>query len=200
MVPIARRLHDMGFRLLASEGTARHLQNRGIPCERIFKVNEGRPHVGDEILNHRIHLVINTPLGRESFFDDRTVRRVAMMHSVPCITTLTGASATVSAIRALRTQALDVRALQDAHGKKPSRLTRRPALASVANGTGGFVTLYGGKLDDWLIGGGQTGDILEGGLGADKLEGDGDVSLARWAAQQQEDVFERTFERALEVR
>ena len=54
----------------------------------MFKVNEGRPHVGDEILNNRIQLVINTPLGRESFFDDRTVRRVAMMHGVPCITTL----------------------------------------------------------------------------------------------------------------
>ena len=52
-------------------------------------MNEGRPHVGDEILNNRIQLVINTPLGRESFFNDRTVRRIAMMHGVPCITTLT---------------------------------------------------------------------------------------------------------------
>ncbi len=58
------------------------------------------PHVGDEILNNRVQLVINTPLGRESFFDDRTVRRIAMMHGVPCITTLTGAAATVNAIRA----------------------------------------------------------------------------------------------------
>ena len=61
----------------------------------MFKINEGRPHVGDRILNGEISLVINTPLGRESFFDDRTVRRIAMMHGVPCITTLTGASATV---------------------------------------------------------------------------------------------------------
>jgi carbamoyl-phosphate synthase large subunit len=58
-------------------------------------------------------LIINTPLGRESFFDDRTVRRAAMLHEVPCITTLTGASAAVSAIRALREQGLGVRALQD---------------------------------------------------------------------------------------
>jgi carbamoyl-phosphate synthase large subunit len=62
------------------------------------------PNVADQIVNDQIALVVNTPLGRESFFDDRAVRRVAMMHSVPCITTLTGASAAVAAIRALRTQ------------------------------------------------------------------------------------------------
>jgi carbamoyl-phosphate synthase large subunit len=59
--------------------------------------------------------VINTPLGRESFFDDRTVRRAAMMHGVPCITTLTGGAATVSAIRALRDEGLEVRSLQEYH-------------------------------------------------------------------------------------
>jgi carbamoyl-phosphate synthase large subunit len=60
--------------------------------------------------------VLNTPLGRESFFDDRSGRRVAMMQGVPCITTLTGGAATVSAIRALREQGLDVRSLQEYHG------------------------------------------------------------------------------------
>src|SRR5262249_24606435 len=79
----------------------------------VFKVNEGRANVADEVVNRKIDLIINTPLGRESFFDDRTVRRAAMMHEVPCITTLTGAAAAVSAIRALREQGLGVRALQD---------------------------------------------------------------------------------------
>src|SRR5262249_8097171 len=79
----------------------------------VFKVNEGRPNIADEIVNRKVDLVINTPLGRESFFDDRAVRRAAMMHEVPCITTLTGAAAAVSAIRALRQQGLGVRALQD---------------------------------------------------------------------------------------
>jgi len=79
----------------------------------IFKVNEGRPNIADEIVNRKVDLVINTPLGRESFFDDRAVRRAAMMYEVPCITTLTGAAAAVSAIRAMRTQVLSVRALQD---------------------------------------------------------------------------------------
>ena len=79
----------------------------------MYKVNEGRPNVADQVVNGKIDLIVNTPLGRESFFDDRTVRRVAMMQGVPCITTLTGASAAVAAIRALRTHSVDVRALQD---------------------------------------------------------------------------------------
>ena len=66
----------LGFSLVATRGTANFLRAHGIDVEIVFKVNEGRPHVGDEIVNNRIQLVINTPLGRESFFDDRTVRRV----------------------------------------------------------------------------------------------------------------------------
>ena len=80
---IARDLRDIGFKLVATRGTANYLRAHGIEAEIVFKVNEGRPHVGDEILNNHIQLVINTPLGRESFFDDRTVRRIAMMHGVP---------------------------------------------------------------------------------------------------------------------
>ena len=85
----------------------------GIAVEVIYKVNEGRPNIADQIVNGKIDLVINTPLGRDSFFDDRSVRRAATMAQVPCITTLTGASAAVSAIKALRSQALTVRSLQD---------------------------------------------------------------------------------------
>ena len=117
VVPIARDLRDLGFSLVATRGTANYLRAHGIEAEIVFKVNEGRPHVGDEILNNNIQLVINTPLGRESFFDDRTVRRIAMMHGVPCITTLTGAAATVNAIKALRTEGLTVRALQEYHAE-----------------------------------------------------------------------------------
>ena len=95
---IARDLSALGFKLMATRGTANFLRAHGLDVEIVFKVNEGRPHVGDEILNNHIQLVINTPLGRESFFDDRIVRRIAMMQSVPCITTLTGAAAAVNAI------------------------------------------------------------------------------------------------------
>jgi carbamoyl-phosphate synthase large subunit len=113
LLPIARDLADLGFRLIATRGTAAYLRAYGLRVEVVYKVNEGRPNVADEIVNRKVDIVVNTPLGRESFFDDRTVRRAAMMHEVPCITTLTGAAAAVQAIRALREQGLGVRALQD---------------------------------------------------------------------------------------
>jgi carbamoyl-phosphate synthase large subunit len=118
VLPVARDLAELGFTLVATRGTAAYLRAHGLDVEVIYKVNEGRPNIADQIVNGQIALIVNTPLGRDSFFDDRTVRRVAMMHSVPCITTLTGASATVAAIRALRTKALDVRALQDYYAGK----------------------------------------------------------------------------------
>ena len=113
VVPIARDLAALGFTLAASRGTAAFLRAHGIAVDVIYKVNEGRPNVADHLVNGQIDLVINTPLGRDSFFDDRAVRRAATMAQVPCITTLTGASAAVSAIRALQSQALTVRSLQD---------------------------------------------------------------------------------------
>ncbi|HEY3162348.1 MAG TPA: hypothetical protein VGJ78_25495, partial [Vicinamibacterales bacterium] len=113
VVPIARDLAGLGFAMTASRGTAAFLRAHGIEVEVIYKVNEGRPNIADQIVNGKISLVINTPLGRESFFDDRAVRRAATMAQVPCITTLTGASAAVAAIKALRSQTLTVRSLQD---------------------------------------------------------------------------------------
>jgi carbamoyl-phosphate synthase large subunit len=113
LIPIARDLADLGFRLVASRGTAAYLRAYGLDVDVVFKVNEGRPNIADEVVNRKIDLIVNTPLGRESFFDDRAVRRAAMMHEVPCITTLTGAAAAVSAIRAMRKQGVSVRALQD---------------------------------------------------------------------------------------
>jgi carbamoyl-phosphate synthase large subunit len=112
VLPIARELGQLGFRLTATRGTAAYLRAHGIDVEVVYKVNEGRPNVADHLVNGKIDLVINTPLGRESFFDDRAVRRAATMAQVPCITTLTGASASVAAIRALRGQGLTVRSLQ----------------------------------------------------------------------------------------
>ncbi len=123
VVQIARDLSELGFRLLATRGTANYLRAHGLDVDIVFKVNEGRPHVGDEILNNKIQLVINTPLGRESFFDDRTVRRIAMMHGVPSITTLTGAAAAVNAIKALRTEGLTVLSLQEYHAEAAMRKT-----------------------------------------------------------------------------
>ena len=117
VLPIAQDLTGLGFSLLATHGTAAYLRAHGIDVEPVYKVNEGRPHIGDRLLNREIDLVINTPLGRESFFDARTLRRIATVLCVPCVTTLTGAAATVSAIRALREETLDVRPLQDYHAE-----------------------------------------------------------------------------------
>jgi carbamoyl-phosphate synthase large subunit len=113
VLPIARDLAQLGFTLAATRGTAAFLRAHGLDVDVMYKVNEGRPNVADHLVNRSIDLVINTPLGRESFFDDRAVRRAATMAQVPCITTLTGASAAVSAIGALRGQTLTVRSLQD---------------------------------------------------------------------------------------
>jgi carbamoyl-phosphate synthase large subunit len=113
VLPIARDLALLGFTLAATRGTAAFLRAHGLDVDVMYKVNEGRPNVADHLVNRSIDLVINTPLGRDSFFDDRAVRRAATMAQVPCITTLTGASAAVQAIRALRQAALTVRSLQD---------------------------------------------------------------------------------------
>jgi carbamoyl-phosphate synthase large subunit len=113
VLPIARDLAALGFELTGSRGTAEFLQANGLDVEVIYKVNEGRPNVADRIVNGEVNLVINTPLGRESFFDDKAVRRAATMAQIPCITTLTGATAAVHAIRALRSHPLSVRSLQD---------------------------------------------------------------------------------------
>ena len=117
VLPIAADLAGRGFSLLATRGTAAYLRAHGLDVELVYKVNEGRPHIGDRLLNREIDLVVNTPLGRESFFDDRTLRRIATVLGLPCVTTLTGAAAAVSAIRAVREEALDVRPLQDYHSR-----------------------------------------------------------------------------------
>jgi carbamoyl-phosphate synthase large subunit len=121
VLPIARELSALGFTIVATRGTAAYLRAHGLEAGIIFKVNEGRPHVGDELLNRRIALVINTPLGRDSFFDDRTVRSIAMMQGVPSITTLTGAAAAVAAIAALRSEGLTVKSLQEYHAEIGAR-------------------------------------------------------------------------------
>ncbi|HWI18660.1 MAG TPA: carbamoyl-phosphate synthase large subunit [Vicinamibacterales bacterium] len=113
VLPIAQGLAALGFEIIGTRGTAAYLRAHGVDCSVVYKVNEGRPSLADEIVNRKISMVINTPHGRESFFDDKAVRRAAMMAGIPCITTITGAAAALEAIRALKTEGMDVRALQD---------------------------------------------------------------------------------------
>jgi carbamoyl-phosphate synthase large subunit len=110
---IAKQLHEMKFEIVATEGTARFLNENAIPATRIFKVNEGRPNIADKIINGGIHMVINTPFGKVSHFDESSIRRTAIRYGVPCITTLSGAEAAVEGIKALREGDLSVWAVQD---------------------------------------------------------------------------------------
>jgi len=117
VVPIARRLHELGFRILATEGTAKHLRARGIPAERVAKVHEGRPNAIDLIVSGEVHLLINTPLGKFTQQDDYAIRRAALVHRVPYTTTMSAASAACDAIIALRSRTGSVRSLQEWHEK-----------------------------------------------------------------------------------
>ena len=113
LIPIAASLHQLGFSLVATEGTARFLNENAIPARKIFKVNEGRPNIEDAIINGQIQMVINTPFGKVSHLDESAIRRTAIRHSVPCITTIAGAEAAIEGIKDLRKGPLPVRALQD---------------------------------------------------------------------------------------
>ncbi|HEY3176993.1 MAG TPA: carbamoyl-phosphate synthase large subunit [Candidatus Polarisedimenticolia bacterium] len=117
-VGIARDLQNLGFRLIATRGTAAHLRGRGVPVETVFKVNEGRPNIVDHIKNGQVAMIINTPLGRGSYSDDPPIRKSATQHGVPCITTLSAAAAAVAGIRALKEEALTVKSLQEYHPAK----------------------------------------------------------------------------------
>jgi carbamoyl-phosphate synthase large subunit len=114
VVPVIKELIELGFKIVATEGTRRVLQEQGIEAvDLVYKLHEGRPHVVDWIKNEQIQFIINTPTGEESQTDARLIRRTALDYKLPIITTIAGAKATAAAIRALQTDPLDVKALQD---------------------------------------------------------------------------------------
>jgi len=115
VLPIVRRFHELGFRILATEGTQRYLRGRGVPAERVLKVHEGRPNAIDLIVSGEVHLLINTPLGKFTQVDDYAIRRAALVHRVPYTTTMSAASAACDAIIALRSRTGSVRSLQEWH-------------------------------------------------------------------------------------
>ena len=115
-VIIARKLMRLGFNIIATLGTAERLREVGLKVENVFKVNEGRPNVVDHIKRGEIALIINTPLGRASHFDEQAIRRAALQYNVPCVTTMTGAQAIVEAIAAQAANGeMKVRSLQELH-------------------------------------------------------------------------------------
>jgi carbamoyl-phosphate synthase large subunit len=113
LVPIARELAGMGYKLISTHGTATLLARHGIEVEEIRKIQEGRPNLLDHLKNGQVALVINTPSGQNRRPDEARIRAAAVAHRVTCITTLAAAHAAVEACRALRTRELRVAALQD---------------------------------------------------------------------------------------
>ncbi|MFQ4139275.1 carbamoyl-phosphate synthase large subunit [Nodosilinea sp. PGN35] len=113
VIPVAKELADMGFKLIATSGTRAALLDEGLAVSLILKVHEGRPNVEDAIKNNEIQLIINTPAGSTAIEDDRSIRRTALAYKVPIITTIAGAKATASAIHSLQQHPLQVKSLQE---------------------------------------------------------------------------------------
>jgi carbamoyl-phosphate synthase large subunit len=117
---LAARFHDLGFGLIATRGTAQAISRMGIPVEAINKIAEGSPHVVDYIEREEVDLVINTPTGSGARADGYEIRSAAVRRGIPCITTLTGASAATRAIHAQRSDGVAPRALQELHAQAAS--------------------------------------------------------------------------------
>ncbi len=118
VVPLARHFVEMGFKLVATHGTADVLEAAGIFAERVYKVKEGRPNVVDLIKGDRIQLIVNTPRGQDTFFDERAIRRAAVQARIPTITTLAAARAAAEGISSLQAGPLDVVTLQELHRER----------------------------------------------------------------------------------
>jgi carbamoyl-phosphate synthase large subunit len=121
---VARKFVDMGFKLVATAGTADVIEAAGMNVERVYKVKEGRPNVVDFIKGQRIQLVVNTPTGQEPWFDEKAIRRAAVTARIPTITTLAAARAAAEGIAALQRGEVNVRALQHLHADRGTGIRR----------------------------------------------------------------------------
>ncbi len=117
LLDIAHSFNDLGFNILATGKSYDMIKEEGIPCKKIFKIYEGRPNIADEIANGEIQLIINTPAGKTSIHDDSYIRKAAIKHRVPYITTMAAAKASAEGIKAHReNKHFGVKSLQAHHG------------------------------------------------------------------------------------
>jgi carbamoyl-phosphate synthase large subunit len=135
LIAEAHRLAALGYELIATEGTWRALQSNGIDVRRVNKVHEGRPHIVDMIKNREIDLVLNTPYGKQERKDDTAIRAAALSAGIPCITTLAGISAVVSALTAIHKREFEVRSLQDPHSSATASRSLRGEPGTQAAGS-----------------------------------------------------------------
>ena len=113
VIPILRRFRDLGFEIMATQGTKNYLDRLGVPAKRVYKVNEGRPSIVDHIITGDVVLLINTPLGKKSQYDDYAMRRAAITHKLPYLTTMSATSAACDAIIALKSRQREVCSIQE---------------------------------------------------------------------------------------
>ncbi len=118
VLKIARDFYRLGFRLMATRGTAEALRRAGLPVEVVNKVSEGSPHVVDAIREGRVQLILNTPLGPRAYTDGMRIRQAAVRYGVPLLTTLSAAAASVQAIRAMRERDFTAMSLQEHYARK----------------------------------------------------------------------------------
>ncbi|HKF51622.1 MAG TPA: carbamoyl-phosphate synthase large subunit, partial [Candidatus Acidoferrales bacterium] len=132
LVSLAKDLTAAGLTIIATRGTAAALRAAGIEAESVYKVNEGRPNIVDLVKTGKVDLIINTPLGRESFYDEKSIRRASVRYMMPCITTISAAIAAARGIRAMSEGAGNVAALQELHatGAKAAPSSQRVTSAS----------------------------------------------------------------------
>ena len=115
VVEVARKLHQMGFKIAATKGTCIALINNNVPAEFVPKITEGRPNILDSIINGKIALIINTTVGKQAATDSFAIRRTALDRQVPYVTTTRGATAVAKAIEALKKEKIGIKALQLHH-------------------------------------------------------------------------------------
>ena len=118
LIDLAKQYIELGFNIVATEGTANALQKAGMIVERVYKVKEGRPNVVDLIKGERIQLIINTPHGQDTFFDEKAIRRAAVLQRIPTITTIAAARAAAEGIEALQKHEVNVSPLQHLHAAR----------------------------------------------------------------------------------
>ena len=118
LIEVASAFHELGFKIIATKGCYNMITEAGIPAERIYKITEGRPNIADQIANGEIQLIVNTPAGKESVTDDSYIRKAAIKHRIPYITTMAAAKASAEGIRAVKANAdIAVKSLQAYHAE-----------------------------------------------------------------------------------
>jgi carbamoyl-phosphate synthase large subunit len=129
LLPVARKLKKMGFELAATAGTAAFLKKHGLESRVLKKLHEGRPNISDYVKNGEINLIINTPVGRSSKYDDSYIRMMAIQHKIPYITSMAAAAASTEGIEAAKKEKISPKALQDYYTLSGGQKKAQTALA-----------------------------------------------------------------------